>query len=81
MLQPFLRPRPPEPPCTPAEAARLQDDARYAALCDALERQGVYAHRYALGRWFVSTAHDDAIVDETLERVDAAVRECAMLSP
>ena len=30
--------------------------------------------------WFVSTAHDGAVVDETLTRVAAAVREYAMLS-
>ena len=80
MLQPFLRPRPPEEPRTTADAAQLQDDDGYGALCDALEQHGVYAHRYPLGRWFVSTAHDGAIVDETLTRVAAAVREYAMLS-
>ena len=80
MLQPFLRARPLEDPRTTADAARLQDDDRYGALCDALERHGIYAHRYPLGRWFVSTAHDDSIIDETLERVSTAVREFAMLS-
>lgn len=77
MLQPFASVRPVEEPRTPAEAAALQDDAWYGSLCDALERHGVLAHRFPLGRWFVSTAHDDAIVGETLERVDAA---CAALS-
>ncbi|MFN8224563.1 MAG: aminotransferase class III-fold pyridoxal phosphate-dependent enzyme [Gaiellales bacterium] len=79
MLQPFLSPRSAEPPRTPAEAAARQDATGYSPLCDALEAHGVYAHRYPLGRWFVSTAHDDAIVDETLERVVAAVARCAML--
>lgn len=72
MLQPFLSPRPSEPPRTPAAASVLQDDGRYANLCDALEAHGIYAHRYPLGRWFVSTAHDDAVIGETLERVGAA---------
>jgi glutamate-1-semialdehyde 2,1-aminomutase len=75
MLQPFLSSRPAEEPRTPDEAASLQDPVRYASLCDALERHGVYAHRYPLGRWFVSVAHDDAVIDETIERVRAAVGE------
>ena len=77
MLQPFTTPRPEREPRTASEAALLQDEARYASLCDALERNGIYAHRYGLGRWFVSTAHDDAIVEETLERVRRAVGELA----
>jgi glutamate-1-semialdehyde 2,1-aminomutase len=75
MLQPFTTPRPEHEPRTPAEAVLLQNEACYARLCDALERHGVYAHRYGLGRWFVSTAHDDAVVEETLERVGRAVAD------
>jgi glutamate-1-semialdehyde 2,1-aminomutase len=73
MLQPFTTSRPAMEPRTPAEAAALQDDDRYRALCDAVERHGVLAHRFPLGRWFVSTAHDEPVVDDTLERVDAAL--------
>jgi glutamate-1-semialdehyde 2,1-aminomutase len=77
MLQPFTAPRPESEPRTALDASALQDDERYSALCDALERRGIYAHRYGLGRWFVSTAHDAAVVDETLGRVRAAVGELA----
>ncbi len=73
MLQPFTGGRPEREPRTSREAALLQDDGRYALLCDALEHHGIYAHRYGLGRWFVSTAHDDAVVEETLERVGRAI--------
>jgi glutamate-1-semialdehyde 2,1-aminomutase len=77
MLQPFTAPRPDREPRTVAEAASLQDDAKYAALCDALERHGIYAHRYGLGRWFVSTVHDAAVIEETLERFGRALGELA----
>lgn len=73
MLQPFLRGRPELPPRSTSEVAALQDEPRYARLCDALERNGIYAHRYPLGRWFVSTAHDDEIVEETLARFATAL--------
>ena len=75
MLQPFTTARPEREPRTPSDAVLLQDEARYAQLCDALERHGIYAHRYGLGRWFVSTAHDDAVVEETLDRVGRAVAD------
>jgi glutamate-1-semialdehyde aminotransferase len=45
----------------------------YERFCTALVAEGVFAHRYPLGRWFVSTAHDDAVIDETLVAVRAAL--------
>ena len=74
MLQPVLAPRPVEPPRDVNEAAALQPAARYIAFCDRLEARGVYAHRYPLGRWFVSLAHGPAEVEETLEAVHGAQR-------
>ena len=66
MLQPFLTDRPATEPRDVNEAAALQPVDAYAAFCDELERRGVYAHRYALGRWFVSLAHGEDEIDETI---------------
>jgi glutamate-1-semialdehyde 2,1-aminomutase len=77
MLQPFLRPRPEVEPRDVGEAARLQSADRYLAFCDALERRGVYAHRYPLGRWFVSTAHGADEIEATRAAVNRAAEEIA----
>jgi glutamate-1-semialdehyde aminotransferase len=66
MLQPFLAARPAEEPRDVNEAAALQPAARYLTLCDELETRGVYAHRYPLGRWFVSLAHGDDEIEATI---------------
>ena len=66
MLQPFLAARPAEEPRDVNEAAALQPAARYLAFCDELEARGVYAHRYPLGRWFVSLAHGDEEIEATI---------------
>ena len=47
------------------------------AFCDGLEARGVYAHRYALGRRFVSLAHGPAEIERTLEAVRGAVEDVA----
>ena len=49
------------------------DRARSRAAFEEIARHGVYAHRYALGRWFVSLAHDETVIDETIEAVRASV--------
>jgi len=77
MLQPFLAARPTEPPHDVNEAAALQPTDRYLTFCDGLEARGVYAHRYALGRWFVSLAHGPAEIEQTLEAVRGAVEDVA----
>jgi len=77
MLQPFLAARPDEEPRDVNEAAALQPPDRYLAFCDGLEARGVYAHRYALGRWFVSLAHARAEIEQTLEAVRGAVEDVA----
>ena len=73
MLQPFLSPRPAQEPLTVAAAEALQDVARYSTLCDALEVRGVLPHRYPLGRWFVSLAHTEDDVGETVAAARAAL--------
>lgn len=77
MLQPFLTARPAVEPRDVGEAAALQPADAYTAYCDELERRGVYAHRYPLGRWFVSLAHDDDAIDETIAAAADAARALA----
>ena len=38
-----------------------------------IARHGVCAHRSALGRWFVSLAHDETLIDEKIGAVRASV--------
>jgi glutamate-1-semialdehyde 2,1-aminomutase len=49
------------------------DKPRYVKFTTALLRRGVRA--LERGAWFVSAAHDDRVIDETLEAVRDAVRE------
>lgn len=53
------------------EDFRRADTAAYADLLLEVLRRGVFA--VPGGRWYLSTAHDDALVDETLRRVDDAI--------
>jgi glutamate-1-semialdehyde 2,1-aminomutase len=66
MLQPFFSARPEVQPRDVGEATRLQDAGRYRAFCDALEARGVHSHRHPLSRWFVSTAHGEPEITDTL---------------
>ena len=72
MLQPFFTRRPQDEPHDVNEAAALQPADRYLAFCDGLEARGVYAHRYPLGRWFVSLAHGEEEIEATLAAVRGA---------
>jgi glutamate-1-semialdehyde 2,1-aminomutase len=49
------------------------DKARYVAFTTALLRHGVRA--LERGAWFLSTEHDDEVIDATLEAVALALRE------
>jgi glutamate-1-semialdehyde 2,1-aminomutase len=53
--------------------ATTADKAMYVKLTTAMMHRGVRA--LERGAWFVSAAHDDADVDETLEAFDAALEE------
>jgi glutamate-1-semialdehyde 2,1-aminomutase len=75
MLQPFLAARPLEEPRNVNEAAALQPAERYLEFCDRLEARGVYAHRYPLGRWFVSLAHGPEEIEATLTAVRGAAAD------
>ena len=48
------------------------DRARYVAFTTALLQRGVRA--LERGAWFLSTEHDDAVIDATLDAVTGAVR-------
>jgi glutamate-1-semialdehyde 2,1-aminomutase len=52
---------------------RAMDKPRYVAFTTALLRHGVRA--LERGAWFLSTEHDDAIIDATLDAVALALRE------
>ena len=49
------------------------DRARYVKFTTALLRHGVRA--LERGAWFLSTEHDDAVIDATLEAVERSLRE------
>jgi glutamate-1-semialdehyde 2,1-aminomutase len=51
------------------------DKALYVKFCHALLKRGVRA--LERGAWFVSFAHDDAVIDATLEAVRDAAKEIA----
>ena len=55
------------------------DKAGYARFAQALLRRGVRV--LERGAWFVSSEHDDAVVDQTLEAVRTAAREVAPTLP
>ncbi len=49
------------------------DKKRYVAFTTALLRRGVRA--LERGAWFLSTAHDDAVIETTIAAASAAARE------
>ncbi len=51
------------------------DLAKFRALHQALRARGVLIYPYGFGRWFLSTAHTEADVDETLNKLEDAAKE------
>jgi len=47
------------------------DRAKALAFHQALQEEGIRTNQNA--KWFLSTAHDDAIIDETLAAADRAM--------
>lgn len=60
-----------EGPVTDYHSLQSLDGERYAAFSNVLIDHGVWVA--GRGIWYLSGAHDDADVDETLERVEAAM--------
>ena len=73
MLTVFFRD---EPPNDYAEAA-TSDTARFARFHRALLDRGVMLPPSQFEAWFVSLAHDDALIDRTVEAVGEALEASA----
>src|SRR5215218_2837023 len=54
--------------------ATASDTEAHARFCRALLERGVYPPPAQYEAWFVSLAHDEATIDQTLEAADAALR-------
>jgi glutamate-1-semialdehyde 2,1-aminomutase len=63
------------PPPVTAECIQPEAAGRYAKLHAALLARGVYLAPSAYEVMFVSTAHDEAAIDQTVEAFDAAVAD------
>jgi glutamate-1-semialdehyde 2,1-aminomutase len=59
------------------ESARMQSTARYAAFFHAMLERGVYLPPSAYEAWFLSAAHDDAVIDRIVEALPHAARAAA----
>jgi len=63
------------PPATYAEALSLQRADLTSKMHLALRRRGVLTMPVPLGRWFISGAHDDAVIDAMIDAASAALEE------
>jgi len=74
-----------EPPTTDSvrdfAAASAQNVARYRAFFHAMLDQGVYLPPSAFEAWFLSSAHDDAVLDRVVSALPAAARAAAVVPP
>ena len=68
---------PGDPPVRDYDAARRQDLAAFAAFFRAMLDQGVHLPPSAFEVWFLSAAHDDAVLDEIVSALPAAARAAA----
>lgn len=59
------------------DIAALQDAVRYRRFCELLIQHGVFAHRFPLGRWFLSVAHTEEILEESMDRIAQACMDLA----
>jgi glutamate-1-semialdehyde 2,1-aminomutase len=59
------------------ESARMQSTARYAAFFHAMLERGVYLPPSAYEAWFLSAAHDDAVIDRIVDALPHAARAAA----
>lgn len=63
----------PEPPSSPSDFAANSDGALLARFLESLQDHGV--RPTSRGLWFVSAAHDDALIEQTLAAAEQALRE------
>jgi glutamate-1-semialdehyde 2,1-aminomutase len=59
------------------DAASAQNVGRYKAFFHAMLDQGVYLPPSAFEAWFLSSAHDDAVLDRVVSALPAAARAAA----
>lgn len=64
-------------PVADSRAALSTDRALYGRLFHALLKRGVYPPPSALETWFVSAAHDESIIEDTLEAFGQALQEAS----
>jgi glutamate-1-semialdehyde 2,1-aminomutase len=63
------------------DAASAQNVGRYKAFFHAMLDQGVYLPPSAFEAWFLSSAHDDAVLDRVVAALPAAARAAAAVPP
>jgi glutamate-1-semialdehyde 2,1-aminomutase len=63
------------------DQARTQEAWRYAAFFHSMLDQGVYLPPSAYEAWFISAAHDDAVLDRIAAALPAAARAAAAAHP
>ena len=59
------------------EASKACDRERFAKFFHAMLKRGVHLPPSSMEAWFVSTAHDDQVIDETIAAVNESLQECA----
>ena len=64
-------------PVTDFESAKRSDTDRYGRFWNELFDQGIYAPPSQFETWFVSLAHDEEMIDTTLEAIDRAITASA----
>ena len=67
----------PDEPVVDFDGARRTDTSRFAAFFHAMLAQGVYLPPSAFEVWFVSAAHDDAVLDRIAVALPQAARAAA----
>jgi len=61
-------------PVTDFSSAKKQNVERFVRFHALLLERGIYAPSSAFEAWFVSLAHDEAIIEETIEKIADAMR-------
>jgi glutamate-1-semialdehyde 2,1-aminomutase len=66
-----------DPPIEDFDGARRTDTMRFAAFFHAMLARGVYLPPSAFEVWFVSAAHDDAVLDRVAAALPRAAQAAA----
>jgi glutamate-1-semialdehyde 2,1-aminomutase len=70
-----------EEPVRDYDGARAQQAWRYPPFFHAMLARGVYLPPSAYEAWFVSAAHDDAVLDRVADALPEAARAAAAATP